>query len=73
MVNVRIPCEDFTKIQKIVTQMQQEDNTYMVAYQYDGNNYARFSAQIYTSVSDFIYVAQKFLDHLTHFQAKQTK
>ena len=62
MVNVRLPCEDKEIIDKIVYKLLYENNTFLANGKYnDGNYYARFSAQIFNDLSDYILVAELFL------------
>lgn len=61
MVNVRVPCEDTVLIEKIVKQALFEYNTYIPCFKFNnGKIYARFSAQIYNEISDYLYAANVF-------------
>ena len=44
--------------------MLDEDNCFPIFYQFDGKVYTRISAQIYNELSDYAFMAKKFLDHL---------
>jgi hercynylcysteine S-oxide lyase len=61
MVNVRVPCDDPDLIEKIVKEALFEYNTYIPCFKFNnGKIYARFSAQIYNEISDYLYAANIF-------------
>jgi len=72
MVNVMIPCRgvnfecksvDF--IAKVVLETLEKYNTFIPTFKFNNNKYyARFSANIYNEISDFIYAAEKFQEIL---------
>ena len=65
MVCVRIPCEDNELIEKIVNKVLYEYNTYIPTVKFnDGKFYARFSAQVFNEVGDFIKASELFLKAL---------
>jgi hypothetical protein len=43
-------------------------NTYLVIYSFDGKIYTRISAQIYNDISDYQFVAQKFLEIIAKYK-----
>ena len=66
MVNVRIPFGDEKMILNAVQEALFEFNTYIPTFKFsNGNFYARFSAQIYNDISDYLYASKVFLNLLT--------
>lgn len=71
MVNVRIPCEDKDIIEKIVYKALYEYNVYFVTVKVnDGKYYARFSAQVFNDIGDYVKAAEVFLKLLKEFKKK---
>jgi len=72
MVNVMIPCRGVNfecksddLIEKVVLETLEKYNTFIHAFKFNNNKfYARFSANIYNELSDFIFAAEKFQEIL---------
>ncbi len=67
MANVRIPCDDITIINLAAKKTLEEFNIFIFCFHFDGKYYAKFTAQIYNEVDDFIYAGKVFLKVLNEF------
>lgn len=68
MNNIQIPSKDIAICEKVQTQLMEKYNTYLVIYSFDGKIYTRISAQIYNEISDYQFVAQKFLEIIAKYK-----
>ena len=62
--NIEIPSKNLEVCSKIAMEMLKEDHCFPKIYQFDGAIYCRISAQIYNELSDYEFMAKRFLERL---------
>ena len=62
MAGVRFPTDDSELISRIVAQVWEELDCYVVVFGWSGRNWVRLSAQIYNEQEDFVRMGQRVLE-----------
>lgn len=81
MVNVLIPCDgvgfvcrSVEFVAKVVKETFDEFNTFVPTFRFsNGKYYARFSANVYNEIGDFVYAASKFLEVLRRNEKEKNR
>ncbi len=78
MVNVLIPFNDIDSkhktdefIKKVTLETFNVYNVYIPTFKFSGDFFARFSANIYNDIDDYVYAAEKFLEILKKSSQKE--
>jgi hypothetical protein len=62
---VEVPCSDPALASSIAADMLAKDNCYPIFYQFEGKIWTRVSAQLYNDITDYEFMANTFLAHLS--------